>query len=642
MKTSSIRFCLVDGKKPLGLEWDSEEKALTVNNQKLLKRLESNENYGVIGGYGNLLIVDADNEKILEAFSILEDTFTVKTGNGTHLYYYAPGLEKSIALQEETEESTPEKPVFKNIGHMTFKGRMVVGPNCIHYQLNEKTKLYEKTGKKYKIIKDVPIKVVDASIVMNIIKPFLADEIRKNYQQQNEAKTTDATNLIEIPIDIVANKMNNLSRSSAPIGYRGHNPDHPQSKSRQDLTIDTNKNWWICSACCNSGYGYGNALYLIALNEGILHCHECRKGGLRGDNFKKVKDIAIEKYGVEPSYFKEMAWIKDEKKIVVPIGNDGRKLTIFPCEKKCFGLYDDKTILMEKTETKSEWFTNMFYQNKIKKILRKQYKLTEDLMSQTMGTIIKEVENATKNNNEPKKKEKSSIPPEDVIKLVTSVGVVLSEDTNIYQIAVNGFTFKLTDEQLLYGSKSFCLKYMNTFLEAIRITDDDWRSTILPFILTQAKATRENEKEERIESNNQLVVGLFSSYAKGKACFDWDDQQKRMHYQNATFYDKENNAIRISSEFIREFYQMENIKLRYNVTKEQFDAELRDQKFLVRKRITGLVNGIEKTFRLFSTEKIGISEKQVSKRTEQEPKDAILGVPPLDAFKENDEERKDG
>ena len=597
-----------------------------------MKRLESDENYGVIGGYGNLLIVDADNEKILDAFSILEDTFTVKTGNGTHLYYYAPGFEKSIALQEETEESTREKLVFKNIGHMTFKGRMVVGPNCIHYQLNEKTKLYEKTGKTYKIIKDIPIKVVDASIVMNIIKPFLSDEIRKNYQQQNEAKKMDSTNLIKIPIDMVASRMG-LDRSSAPVGYRGHNPDHPQSKSKKDLTVDTTEDWWVCSACCNSGYGYGNTLYLIALNEGILHCHECRKGGLRGDNFKKVKELAITKYGISQSYFKEIVTETNDKKISIQIGNDGRKLTIYPCEKTCFGLYDDKTILLEKTRSNTEWFTSPFYKNKIKKILIDHYKITNENVLQTMESIITEVEKTTKNNGtEKKQKEKSSMPPEDVIKIITSVGVVLSEDSNIYQIIVNGSTFKLTDEQILYGSKTFCLKYMNTFLDAIRITDEDWKTTILPYILTQAKKTREMEKEERIESNSQLVVSLFATYAKAKACFDWDDQTKRMHYQNATFYDKEYNAIRVSSEFIREFYQTENIKLRYNVTKEQFDAELRDQSFIVRKRITGLVSGIEKTFRVFNPEKIGISEQQVNRRKDQEPKDAALGIPPIDAF----------
>ena len=301
LQKDTLRFCFVNYKVPYPKEW--QNKAYKYNDPKLLARINTGGNYGVIGGYGNLMIVDADTQKVVDAFSVFGDTFTIKTGaeEGKHFYFFVPGLNKSYALAQETKESTPENLIFENIGHITSKGRMVVAPGCKHYKQLSNRK-FEPTGKKYEVLKDAAIKVITAEQLQAVIKPFTSTEIRKQQTTQAEAKT-DYTNSIDIPISIVAEKMSDLEKK-AP-GYRGHNPDHPQSKSRMDLAIDTKKNWWMCGACASSGYGFGNALYLIALNEGILHCHECKKGGLRGDKFLQVKKLAIEKYGVSPDVFPE-------------------------------------------------------------------------------------------------------------------------------------------------------------------------------------------------------------------------------------------------------------------------------------------------------------------------------------------------
>ncbi len=300
LQTENIRFCFVDCKIPMGKEWQQKENTYAYNDSKLLKRIKEGKNYGVVGGYGDIMIVDADVPKIVTAFAVFPDTLTIKTGNGTHLYYFVPGLQKSTALQEETEDSTPDNLQFKNIGHITSKGRMVVGPGGKHYQQLDDGK-FKATGKYYEVIKDLPIRTITNEQLQTAINPFLSEKIREQKPQQEDMKKNDETSIINFPISLVADKMNDLVK--APPGYRGHNPDHPKSKSRKDLAINTEENRFVCGACADSGYGFGSSLYLIALNEGILHCHECKKGGLRGEKFLQVKKLAIEKYGVDPKVF---------------------------------------------------------------------------------------------------------------------------------------------------------------------------------------------------------------------------------------------------------------------------------------------------------------------------------------------------
>ena len=311
-----FKFCFVEGKHPQGKGWQKEENTYSATNPKLTARLKRGDSYGLMGGFKELMIVDADNDNVFNAFYQHHDSLTGETGNGKHLFFVVPGLQKSIALQEIDEEnSTPGEIVLKNVGHITSKGRMVVGPNCLHYNQVGPQK-YEPSGKRYKIVKDVEIKTITEKQLMVIIDPFLAETIRA---KQESKKRTDDTKKeyknIKIDISLIADKMSDLKKQSP--GYRGHNPSHPRSKSRMDLTINTETNTWLCSACCNSGYGFGNSLYLIALNEGILQCHECKKGSLRGDKFLQVKKLAIEKYSIPESTFakKFEKDVKDEKNV---------------------------------------------------------------------------------------------------------------------------------------------------------------------------------------------------------------------------------------------------------------------------------------------------------------------------------------
>jgi hypothetical protein len=160
LQDEKYEFLFVNYKIPFEPNWGNPKNTYKCNDERLLKRLEHNRNYGVVGGIGDIMIVDADKPQVSEAFNKLMETFTITTGHGEHFYYNVPGLDKSYALSElneeetrkETEKNGKTRLIFNNAGHITSKGRMVVGPNCPHYnQIDENN--FEPSGKYYTIKK---------------------------------------------------------------------------------------------------------------------------------------------------------------------------------------------------------------------------------------------------------------------------------------------------------------------------------------------------------------------------------------------------------------------------------------------------------------------------------------------------------
>ena len=77
-------------------------------------------------------------------------------------------------------------------------------------------------------------------------------------------------------------------------GFQGPHPVHG-SETGMNFRIDPQKKVWFCYRH-QSG---GGAWELLAVLEGVLDCSDAGKGSLRGPKFKKVLEIAKNKYGVE-------------------------------------------------------------------------------------------------------------------------------------------------------------------------------------------------------------------------------------------------------------------------------------------------------------------------------------------------------
>ncbi len=71
---------------PIGKEW--QKKGYKFNDKVLLKHLENGGNYGCIGGYGGLVIVDIDDPKLAEELFKKLNTFCIKTPGGTYHFYF--------------------------------------------------------------------------------------------------------------------------------------------------------------------------------------------------------------------------------------------------------------------------------------------------------------------------------------------------------------------------------------------------------------------------------------------------------------------------------------------------------------------------------------------------------------------------
>jgi hypothetical protein len=131
------------GKAPYERNW--QNKGYAFNDPKLLKH---KFNYGIIGGYGNLIILDKDDPKL----DIDIDTFTVETGTGGRHYYLISNYK--------------ENHVFINeYGEVRANNYQVVAPGSTH-----------PNGNVYKIIKDVPIKHISKEDLYELIKPYLREE----------------------------------------------------------------------------------------------------------------------------------------------------------------------------------------------------------------------------------------------------------------------------------------------------------------------------------------------------------------------------------------------------------------------------------------------------------------------------------
>jgi hypothetical protein len=143
-----FRFCLIRKQSKAPFEKDWANKGYQFNDTKLLEHINDGGNYGVIGGYGNLIILDKDKEEL----GIDIDTFCIQTGSGGKHYYILSDYDTNHVFINE-------------MGELRAKNYQVVGAGSVH-----------PNGNEYKIFKDVPIKFIPKEELYALIKPYLREE----------------------------------------------------------------------------------------------------------------------------------------------------------------------------------------------------------------------------------------------------------------------------------------------------------------------------------------------------------------------------------------------------------------------------------------------------------------------------------
>lgn len=252
------------GKAPIDKGWTNNP--LNADDIKLLEWLKQGGNYGVIGGFG-IVIVDVDLDSLKQIVKEnLPETFTVQSpgSKGWHLYLLC-SLEKPIRLRDQDGD---------NIGDIQGQGKMVVGPGSIH-----------PNGGVYKIIIDKPLAQVTREQLIEVFKEFVVPDREIEIVKATARRERKETN-IDLSITQVVPLRGLQNRGS---WYQGSHPIHG-SEGGQNFTVHPNENYWHCFRC-ESG---GGPLLWLAVQEGIISCAEAGAGALRGEIFKKVLRIAIE------------------------------------------------------------------------------------------------------------------------------------------------------------------------------------------------------------------------------------------------------------------------------------------------------------------------------------------------------------
>jgi hypothetical protein len=125
LRNPDFRFILLrkQDKKPIEDDWNGKNN-YPFNHSKLLHHLEQGGNYGVLGGYGNLVILDFDDmniyHKLFDEHQLIQRFPIVKTGSGKRHVYL------------RTKSPQPSFKVYEAHLEVRGIGNQVVGPNCIH------------------------------------------------------------------------------------------------------------------------------------------------------------------------------------------------------------------------------------------------------------------------------------------------------------------------------------------------------------------------------------------------------------------------------------------------------------------------------------------------------------------------------
>lgn len=280
LRNPDYRFILVREREKRAFEPDWQNTSnYQYDNQRLKAHLSVGGNYGIIGGHGGLIIIDADFPQVAEAVKEnLPETLTVRTGRdggGTHYYYDCPDLEVNIILKDETTTGG------NNLGTVMAKAKYVVGPNCIH-----------PTGRPYRVVKDAAIAAVKAEQIRVALAEYLQTQTDQTAQESKEEAKRRGADLDTLRITDVVNTLG--LKQLAGGAYQGPHPVHG-SETGVNFKIDPDKNLWVCYRHMSGG----SPIQWIAVQEGIISCDESKSGSLRGSKFMDVLKVAQERYGLK-------------------------------------------------------------------------------------------------------------------------------------------------------------------------------------------------------------------------------------------------------------------------------------------------------------------------------------------------------
>jgi len=225
------------GHRPIEKDWVFNNN-YPHNHLRTILHIDNGNNVGIIGGYGNLLIIDFDKKEYQDIISsMLPETFTVSSGgkNLYHMFYIVDEPFNKFPIKKLVYDPSKNEMVEQTCADIICKGGYVLAPYSQH-----------RKGGFYKITNDIPI----THITHQQLKEVFLDDFSPKKDQlpflPSESKSSNTVEEIK----------RNISLSSVLHHYGVHKvycksrcacPAHPPSKGNlYNFSFDDNKGFFKC------------------------------------------------------------------------------------------------------------------------------------------------------------------------------------------------------------------------------------------------------------------------------------------------------------------------------------------------------------------------------------------------------------
>ena len=302
LRNPDFRFNLIRKKRKEAIEkeWEKEVN-YKFYDKKLINYINSGGNFGIIGGFGNLILIDSDSKEVDEKCKLLPETFTIKTGSKVeykkHYYYFC----------DEKFKMRFSKEKVGDLGDIRSSGQYVIAPNSTH-----------PDGDKYKVIKDIPIvkisKAFIESIFKEIIDPLTNIETEtedKKYLIDTKKRQSPFIKNCNVPDYVLNNKLKgNTSKNWKLFPYvidilnaRGVSLELYERLAKiQEHNIGAVKGWVkkakegkLAKCSCKKMREYLQQYHPELINDICSNCSLCKKLNNKKEEEEKLKELSIDK-----------------------------------------------------------------------------------------------------------------------------------------------------------------------------------------------------------------------------------------------------------------------------------------------------------------------------------------------------------
>jgi hypothetical protein len=246
LRVDTARFVKVNANEKVPSEINWQENNYRWNEPELVKHILDGGNYGFLPVAGcdiSVIDIDGSTEGVFE-------TFTVRSGSGTHSYIRCRGVSGKTLIFNDNGDHVGE---FFAPG----AGAYVVGPGSVH-----------PDGQRYEVLCDLPIATVTP------------DELNRNYTLFNTFIREAMSDVLGLRIEEMAMPSNPTERGD---DIQGGHPLHGSSTGL-NFSINTRLNRFWCHRCDVGG----DPIVWLAIKLGIQSEESIRESGLLDSSFEQV------------------------------------------------------------------------------------------------------------------------------------------------------------------------------------------------------------------------------------------------------------------------------------------------------------------------------------------------------------------